>query len=245
MAKKIQRKLTDKLKEKIKKHYADLKESDYGDDALRYLKQVKGGAKGRATQRAKVAKIDQLTIPKNSEIYKIIQRAAKIKGMTVAKFVKKYRSDIENLMQGGDIVNMRETNYLISDIKHMDKGTTVFVNDGNGLTRTPKKTDIMNISLFTAHVMQNSDIFMISYRVNYKLNGDLSHYLPSAEEYEELEDDETITEMLDSYYPNITYLKSRKVIEKKKDKRIDKRGGKRDTVRKGKTKKQSNNGRKR
>lgn len=212
MAKK--KKLTDRLREKIKEEYGSLKLSDYQGEALAYLKQVKQLAKARKKKAKKkkdsTAKIEELEIPKDSQLYEIVSKGAKLKKMTVRQFVKKYRKELEGLMKDGDFVVQRETEYLIGDINHMKTGTSVFVNDGNGYTKIPKKRDIYDIQTFTQHIMSNSDIFLLVYRVHYKLNGDLSHYLPDPEEYEEAIEEEDIMSMLDGYYPEITYLKSGK-----------------------------------
>lgn len=202
--------LTDKRKEKIKANYDTLKLSDYDGEALRYLKNLKQLAKARKTKKAKVAKVDELEIPRDSEMYKIVEKAAKLKKMTVAKFIKKYRSSIEMLMKDGDFILQRETEYLIEDVNKLKPGKKVLVNDGNGFRMTAKKRDIFNIQQFTQHVNQHTDIFLIVYRTHYKLNGDISHYLPSVEEYADLEEAEDIEALLDEFYPEITYLKSGK-----------------------------------
>jgi hypothetical protein len=215
MAKKrVTRKLSEKVKANIKANHSKLRKSDFADDALAYLNRVKGAAKGRKAKKQKIAKVDDLVIPKDSEIYRIVQKAAAYKKMSVAKYVKKFRAEIADLMDGGDFVFTRETEYLIEDIRHMKKGQSVFVNDGDGFTRTGAKTDIFNITTFTQHIFSNTEIFMIVYRVHRRLNGDLSHYLPSVNEYDELYESDDIESMLDGYYPEITYLKSAKRNER-------------------------------
>jgi hypothetical protein len=224
--KKVIRKLTDSLRVRIKKDYAKLNRKDFDGAALTYLNRVKGAAKARKIKKGKIAKVDDLVIPRDSEIYRIIERAAKSKKMTVAAFIKKHRDAIEALMKDGDIVNQRETEYLIEDIKKIRKGGKVYVNDGNGYVRTPSLNDIYNIQAFTQAVAV-TDIFLIIYRVHYKLNGDLTHYLPVPDEYEGIEENEEMMQMLDTYYPEITYLispsKTGKNAGKAKPKRIDKR----------------------
>lgn len=219
MAKRKLRTLTEKLRTKIKEHHSKMKASDFDGDALAYFNLVKSAAKARKAKKGKVAKIRELDIPKDSEIYRIIEKGAKLKKMTVAQFVKKYRSEIEALMKDGDFIQTRETEYLIHDIAHMKPGKRVMVNDGDGYRIMPKKKDILNITLFTQHVMGNSDIFLIVYRVHFKLTGDLSHYLPATEEYEDLYEESDIMNLLDGYYPEITYLKSGKkdAVEAKKE----------------------------
>lgn len=214
MAKKrITRKLTDKVREKIKSDYKTLRLSDYDGDALVYLRKVRGAAKGRKAKAAKVAKIEELSIPKDSEMYRIIEKAAKMKKMTVKAFVKKHRASIEALMKDGDFVVQRETEYLISDIEHLPKGKRVLVNDGDGYTSTSKLNDIYNIQQFTQHVAAYSNIFLLVYRVHYKLDGNLSHYLPPVDLYEATEEEQEVIDLLDEYYPEIAYLISQKRTE--------------------------------
>lgn len=238
MAKK---KLTPSLKAKIKSDYSKLKLSDFEGEALSYLKKVRGAAKGRKTQRESKAVVDDFEIPKDSELYDIVKKAAKLKKMSVKRYISKYKEELKNLLQEGDFVVQRETEYLIEDISKLKKGKKVFVNDGNGYIVRGRNQDILNIQQFTQHVLSHTDIFLIIYRVHYKLSGDLSHYLPDAEEYEGAEDPQSIEEVLDSYYPEITYLKSDKTKGRKKDSRIPGRRSKKEKGAKGK----SNNGRQR
>lgn len=212
--KRITRKLTDKVREKIKAEYKTLRLSDYDDDALAYLRRVRGAAKARKAKAAKVAKVDELKIPVDSEMYRIIEKAAKMKKMSVKSFVKKHRASIEALLKGGDFVVQRETEYLISDIQHLPKGKKVLVNDGDGYTARAKLTDIYDIQQFTQHVASYSNIFLLVYRVHYKLDGNLSHYLPPVDLYEAAEEEQEIIDLLDAYYPEITYLISQKRSDK-------------------------------
>lgn len=241
--KKVIRTLSDRVKERIKRDYAKLNKKDFDGEALSYLNRVKGAAKARKVKKGKIAKVDELVIPRDSEMYRIIERAAKAKHMTVAAFIKKHRESIEALMKNGDIVNQRETDYLISDINKMRKGGKVYVNDLNGYVRTPRLNDIYNIQAFTQTVAV-TDIFLIVYRVHYKLNGDITHFLPTPDEYDGLETNEEMMEMLDSYYPEITYLispsKTGDNAKAKAPKRIDKR-----KEAPKKNKRESNNRRKR
>lgn len=221
MAKRITRKLTAKVRDKIKKDYNKLKLSDFGDDALQYLRKVRGAAKSRKRKADTVAKVGDLVVPKDSEMYQIIQKAAKIKKMTVKQFMKKNKKAIQELMKDGDIVLQRETDYLIKDLEKLKKGKKIFVNDGNGIlmwNAAGKGIVIFDITRFTQYIFSQTDIFLIIYRVHYKLDGDMSFYLPSKEEYEELETEEEIIAMLDEYYPEITYLKSAKSRKREKEK---------------------------
>lgn len=221
MGKRITKKLTDRVKEKIKKDYRSLHLKDFDGEALVYLRKVRGAAKGRKAKADSVARVEDLAVPKDSEMYSIIVKSAKMKKMTVKQFMKRNKDAIKEFMKDGDIVLPRVTEYLIGDINKLAASKKVFVNDGNGYTATSHKQDILHIQLFTQHILQHTDIFMIVYRVHFKLNGDLTHYLPPDDEYGELEEASDLEEMLDTYYPEITYLKSAKSHAKKeKPKRI-------------------------
>lgn len=208
------KKLTEPLRQKIKE--GSIKKSQLAGEARTYANRVAGAKKARKIKKQKTAKVDALVIPRDSEMYKIIEAAAKYKKMTVAQFIKKHRDSIEALMRDGDFVLQRETEYLIDDVKAVKKGSKVFVNDGNGFRVFSKKNDILHIVQFTQHISTHTEIFLIIYRVHRKLNGDLSHYLPDPEEYVGLEEEEELMEMLDSFYPEITYLISKKKDAKKK-----------------------------
>ena len=75
--KKPVKKLSNKVREEIKSNYSKLRLKDYEGEALAYLKQVRGAAKGRKARKDKVAKIDDLVIPRDSELYRLIERGAK------------------------------------------------------------------------------------------------------------------------------------------------------------------------
>lgn len=224
MAKRKIHKLTEKVRGKIKSDHAKLKLSDYDGEALIYLKKVRGAAKGRKAQRDRKATFEDFVVPKDSELYRIIEAAAKLKKMSVNRFVKEYKKQLMALAEEGDFVQQRETEYLIEDIRRLKKGKKVFVNDGNGYTSVAKLKDILHLQNFMQHVFAFTDIFMVIFRVHYKLTGDLSHYLPDEKEYDPLTEEKDIEAMLDNYYPEITYLKSgkgKKHAPPKKDKIIE------------------------
>lgn len=206
MPKRIQKKLTDRLKEKIKNEYKSLRLSDFGGDALTYLKKVRGAAKGRKAKADSVADIDGLRIPKDSEAYRVIAAMAKAKGITVKQLIKKYRKEVSALLEEGGIVMQRESEYLISDIKKLPKDKRVYVNDGNGFVRKSRENAILDLQLLIMHCAALTNIFMLIYRVEYKLDGDVRFWCPEQEEYENLLTEEEITDMLDSYEPNIIYI---------------------------------------
>jgi hypothetical protein len=214
-------KLTPKTKEKIKKNFKELRLSDFKGEALAYLRKVRGAAKARKDKKGKQAKVSAVAIPKDSEAYRIIEAAAKKNKMSVAAFIKKHKDSIDKLLKDGDVVLNRETEYLIRDINKLPAGKKIFVNDGNGYFKRSKGKAILYLQLLL-QLVHSTDIFLLIFRVHYKLNGDLTFYCPDPDSYEGMEgDEEEVESLLDEYYPEITYLKSRKSnVEPKKEKRI-------------------------
>lgn len=203
--------LTPSLKSKIKQGYKSLRLSDYQGEARDYLKKVKSADKARKTKQGKIAKVGSISIPRDSEIYKIIEKSAAINKMSVAAFIKKHKDSVTALMKDGDLVLNRETDKLIHDINAQGKGMKVFINDGNGYSRTSKLNAIFQLQQFKQFVASNTNVFLLFFRTHTKLNGDIYFSLPDYEEYGELEGEESdIIDMMDSYFPNITYLRSDK-----------------------------------
>lgn len=211
--KRIQRKLTDKLKAKIKKEYAKLRLADYEGDALTYLRKVRGAAKGRKSKRDSEANIEGLRIPKDSEAYALIKAMAKAKGVTVKQLLKKYKKEVSELLEDGVLVIQRETEYLISDLKKLPKSNRIYINDNDGFTRIGKEEAILRLQLLLMHCAALTDIFMLIYRVQFKLDGDVRFYCPLKDQYEDLITSEEITDMLDEYEPEIIYIESNRKAE--------------------------------
>lgn len=74
----VKKKLTPRLKEKIKKEYKELKKADFGGEALTYLKRVTALSKARAVKLKLNAYIEykDLRIYKDSPIYKVLHSTA-------------------------------------------------------------------------------------------------------------------------------------------------------------------------
>jgi len=204
----MRRKLTDKLKKYIRENYRSLKKSDFAGDALAYLNRVKGAAKGRKAQRDGKAIIEGLKIPKDSSAYQLIFALAKAKGVSVRTLIKKYRQEIEPLLESGGIVIQRETDYLIKDLNSLKKGTLVFVNDGDGYSKLSKEQAILRLQMLLMHCAALTNIFMLIYRVEYKLDGDIKFYCPEEKKYKNIILEESIKEFLDNYEPEIIYIES-------------------------------------
>lgn len=211
------RKLNDKVKAKIKKGYAKLKESDYSGDALVYLRRVKGAAKSRKIKEDTTLMIGKFKVPKNSVLYEKIHASAQMKGQTIKQFLKNKNNSkaVMMLAKDGGITVSRESEYLMEDIKKLPKGRKVFWN-GVEVTKTYAISLIMEIQSTSA---QLSNIVMIRYRIRYDLLGNLYiSFVPNRDEIDEAieevdefdsdeEKEQAWLEFIDKF-KNIDYVKS-------------------------------------
>jgi hypothetical protein len=184
------RKLTAKVKQLIKNKKGKVKQSDYSGEALTYLK------KYRSLQKARKKKIDgtlligESKIPRNSELYRTIEAAAKIKGQTVKQFVKENPKAIENLAKKGSVTITRELDYVIKDIQALPRGKKVFINE-----REVSRVD----AIFALQKLQMTNtnysyIVVTLIEVRYDLKGNMYLDIPLPGDYEDLLDD--IDEMI-------------------------------------------------
>lgn len=219
----IRKKLSASLKAKIKKEHATLRLRDFAGDAESYLRQVKGAAKGRKVRSDKTARVGEITVPKDSEIYHIIEGSARLKKMSVKSFVSKYKQAIQDLLADGDLVLDRESDKLITDINALKPGRKVYINDGDGFVRTPRLTTIHRIVEFRQYVASNTDIFLIFFRTHFKLNGDIYFHMPNADEYEEMESGDLVEFLMDQSDMTVLRSSKRNIPQHgpEKDKRIE------------------------
>jgi hypothetical protein len=159
--------------------------SDYGGEALAYLKRLRAASKAAKTRKQATAKIGNVTIPRNSELYEIIERSAEIKRQSVSTFIKNNKAAIQELMQEGRVVIQRETSYAISDISKLPRKSKIFIN-GEEVT---KGDAIYRLQSFTSSAMQYSSTVIINYEMSYDLTGNLHIEMPTEEEIEEAEED--------------------------------------------------------
>lgn len=178
------RKLTDKLKAFLYANRWKVKQSDYEGDALAYLKRLRAASKAAKKRKAATATIGKTAIPRNSELYETIAESARLKKTTVAKFVKKYKKEIDALLKDRKIVLQRETSYAIDDIRRLPKKSKVFIN-GEQVT---KGDAIHALQSFTGSAMRHTDTVIINYEMTYDLNGNLNLTLPTDKEIEEAEE---------------------------------------------------------
>jgi hypothetical protein len=194
-----QRKLTPKLKTFLYDNRYKVRLSDYAGEALAYLKKLRAASKAAKTRKAKTAKIGALSIPRNSELYEIIEASAKIKKQSVSTFIKKNKQAIDELIKDGRVPIVRETSYAIADISKLPKSSKVFIND----QEVSKGDAIFALQQITSSAMQHTDTVVVNYEMSYDLTGNLHLELPTDEELEEAEeaDDEgeAFGEMLDDF----------------------------------------------
>jgi hypothetical protein len=193
------RKLTPKLKDFLYDNRYKVKMSDYAGDALAYLKRLRAASKAAKTRKNKTAKIGSVTVPRNSELYKIIEASAKLKKQNVSTFIKENQEAIENLLQEGRVPITRETGYAIKDISNLPNKSKVFING----QQVSKGDAIYALQSLTSSAMQHTDTVVMNYEMSYDLAGNLYLELPTEEEVEEAEsaDDEgeMMDEMLDTF----------------------------------------------
>lgn len=198
---------SDNLRKRVKSGKVD--KSQLKGDALKYYNRYQGHLKAKATRAGKIAKVEHLVIPKDSEAYKIIAHAAELKGISVAEFTAKYHKAVKALLDDGATIIDRETDRLIRDILRSGKGAGMYINDGDGFTRVGKNQAMVRLQEFQTYVFGVSDIFLLLFRTEYKFTGDYYFYLPNEPDYMQYEGEE-LEEYLDEWYPNIKYVKSAK-----------------------------------
>jgi len=214
------KKLTEKVKAKIKKFKGRVKQSDYTGEALLYLKKYRSLQKARKVKSGAVFQIGGLKVAKNTDLYRTIEASAKAKGQTVKQFVKDNEAAILKLAKNGSITINRETDYVIKDIQNLPKHNEVFVFD----VPTERIDVIYALQRLQMVSSNHSYIVLITYDVKYDLKGNMYLNIPMPNKYdsilddlEELEDDtessdesnEVWTDYLDEY-PIIHYIVSNK-----------------------------------
>lgn len=213
------KKLTAKVKAKIKAAKGKVRISDYKGEALKYLRNYKQLQKARKKKVDSTLMIGETKIPKNSELYRTIEAAAKIKKQTVRQFVKDNTKAIENLSRKGSVTVTRETDYVIKDIQALPKSKKIYIYD-EPESRVDVIYALQQIQMTSSN---NSNIVVILYEVRYDLKGNMYLDIPLPGEYKTLVDDmedysngddesqEMADEMWSNFldgYESIHYIKS-------------------------------------
>lgn len=216
--KRVQSKLTDKVKKQIKDKKGKVKQSEFSGEALTYLKKYRSLAKARKIKAESKLTIEGIEIPKNSDLYKTIEAAAALKKQSVAKFVKENKKAVEALIKNGKVFITRETDYVIKDIQGLPKTKEVF-NFDKPISRVDAIYALQQLLMASVSV---SNIVLLMYETGYDLKGNMYLEIPAPNLYEELladleeigddtdseqAKDEQWTNFLDQY-KTITYIKS-------------------------------------
>jgi len=225
----IRRKLTPSLKKKIKDDYKHLRLADFDSEALTYLKQVRGAAKGRAAkkkQEKEKKKTSKKEAPKKeagkksqeeikvagkiikpgSKAYELISEGAKVKNQSVKKFVQENEAAIEKMLKDFLIFAKKEIDDLIILIRSLDKSSKVFC---------PIKTKVISrpYAIYLLHAIKKAileteltyEVVFIEYA--FDLSGNIHFNCPRPSEYIEYMGEELL-EFIDDEYPNITYIRN-------------------------------------
>ncbi len=182
-----QRKLTPKLKDFLHANRHKVKLSDYTGDALAYLKRLRAASKAAKTRKGKIAVVNGTEIPRDSELYELLEASAKAKKMTVKAFIKKYNQDIKEFIKDGNLVLSRETSYAIKDIERLPRRSNVYIN-GEKVT---KGDAIYALQSFTSSAMQHTNTVIVNYELSYDQQGNLHLTLPKESDIEGAENDES------------------------------------------------------
>lgn len=222
----IRRKLTKQLKEKIKSDFRKLKQSDFDGEALRYLKQVRGAAKGRSAQKTKKKKaaekriekvvghgtgkkikIGDTTVEPGTKAYELISASAKNKNQSIAKFVKENEKAIEQMLKDFLIFFKSEIETLVQTIRELPKNVKIFVPiRGNILS---KARAIFILHAIKKTMLELCEIYEVVFiEAAYDLYGNLHFNCPQPGEYKNIEDGEELLEFIDDRYANITYIRN-------------------------------------
>lgn len=198
------RKLTPKLKEYLYENRWKARLSDYSGEALEYLKRLRAASKAAKKRKDNTAKVGRLTIPRNSNLYKLLEDSAKLKKQPVGKFIRENKEAIEELMRDDRIVIQRETAYAIKDINKLPKKSKIFING----QQVSKGDAVHAIQSLTSSAMQHTETVVVTYELSYDLKGNLYLDMPTEEEIEEAEDDPELYEDVLSSAEGIIIIKS-------------------------------------
>ncbi len=176
------RKLTPKLKSFLKENRFKVRQADYAGDALQYLQRLRKSAKAAKKRKESTAKVGNVIIPRDSELYEVLETSAAIKGETVAAFIRKNKKAVQALMTDGRIVMQRETSYLINDINRLPKRNKIYINE----VETGRGDAIYTVQNFTSQAMHYTSTVVVMYEVSYDLTGNMYINIPQLEEFDDL-----------------------------------------------------------
>jgi hypothetical protein len=219
----MKRTLTAKLKEQLKKNYANEEITSYSGDALTYLKRVKALDKARAAKKVsdrQALHVGDHVVRKGTDAYDIIEASAKTKGLTAKKFIKQYKDITIRLIEQMETFQSKEADYIIEDAK---RAHGHYIN-GKRVSKARFQKDITD---FKSNVVDCGEVYnVINIEYSFDLLGNIKIDLPTAEEMDELEcDPDEWQDFLSDNYPHVSYIPNSKeqIEEKKKAARRDKK----------------------
>lgn len=207
------RKLTPKLKSYLKENKFKVKQSDYSGDALAYLLRLRKAAKAAKKKKDKIAKVGKAEIPHDSKMYRIIAASAKLKNVSVAQFIKKYKSEVNDLLKEGRVVLSRETSYALSDINSLPEDKKIYINN----IETSKGDALYSLQTLTSTSMRFSNVVAVNYEMYYDYNGNLYMEFPTPDIYDDIVEsfegktEESIDEEWEEFlkgFEKLVYIKS-------------------------------------
>lgn len=145
-------------------------------------------ARTRAINKEKELRIGKFKVPGNSELYQKIEAAARMKGQSVRHFmsIKQNENAVLLLARDGGVTMIRESEYLISDIRKLPKKAKVYWNG----REVSKLYAISLITEIASLAVQYSNVVVINWEVRFDLLGNLHiSHVPDRDDIDEVLDD--------------------------------------------------------
>jgi len=203
------KRLNKKVKEQISNSPFRVRLKDFSPAAQQFIKQQREARKKQIIKTALKGyiQIDELKIPKNSELGILLTKSAKIKKMSLSKYVSTYKDDILDLAKKGSTHVEREVDYILVDMNVTPK---IFVN-GNPVTKTKAKYYLQTFkNTFVNEGRVYPHIFI---EHSYNLSGEMKIEYPLPEEYvnfsDEYEEEELVEhwrKFVSNKYPKIKFI---------------------------------------
>lgn len=198
--------IQEETREEIQAHPFRIAKDSLEGETQKYLIRVRAGKKAAKTkeEKAKYKKPRTKRQGEQANISDLIAVAAKAKGMSVKKFRKKYKQDVEEFEKTARLFHNREADLLIQDVRFLEKGRGVFVN-GRRMTR-PKAIHL--ISRFKNKVMSTGLTYeRINIEYNVDAKGNIHFKIPRGAELNKFEDESEMLDHIEDNYPISVYRK--------------------------------------
>lgn len=198
------KKLSKKLKEKIKQSPFRQKQSDYSGEALTYLHRVRGAAKARKAKAAKAVAereskliINGHEVPEDSQTYIKLAAAASTQNLTVSAYAKKYPKELKSFVSQDRYYSDRETDYLKKDISAVAKKKKKFFINGVEKSAAQVKYRIGRLKQAMINTMDIYDKVIIEHY--YDAHNNAHFDLPEISDFAGLDGGE-MKEFLNDFY---------------------------------------------